>query len=132
MQCHMPDGIPGVARMRAAVLLDSAAGLVIAVLLYPFPAMRALLPTSAFVVSIILSIGVVSILLSAVSVVLSGRTAGLYLFGLRVDPQPGPAAGRWWGTAWTATALLSTFSARAIDAERGFAARVSALRVTWS
>lgn len=131
MSSREGESVPEHSRMRAAVAIDGVAGLVAAVLLYPFPAMRAVLPTGLFVVSIIAAIFFVSVLVAALSLAVTGRTAGLFLLGMSVSPSPGPGRAAAWALGWTATAVLIA-SDRAVDADRGVASALSGLRVTRS
>ncbi len=130
MTVATPDDRPvEVARMRAAALTDAVAGLLAAVLLYPFPIMRAALPLPVFVGSIFASAVAAAVLAAALQVLLRGRTIGMYLFGLRFAEEPRGARAVSWGVAWTAGALAGLAAPRILDPATGWAARAGGRRL---
>lgn len=113
---------PEIGRVRAAAVLDWVAGLLLAVLLYPFPVMRAALSLPAFVASILVSIVLIQVLLATVSLVVMGRSVGMHLFGLAFDEAPRPFRAVLWAFVWTIVVLPGLVSGRPLDPVRGWAA----------
>lgn len=118
-------------RVRSAALVDGAAAFLLAVLAFPFPIARALLPLPVFVASIIGVIAVVHVAYVAITLMLWGRTPGMYLLDLGVsDARPAfPDAVRFAAGAscafWPTVLRVET----AFDAEDGWPARFSGLSV---
>lgn len=75
-----------VTALRRAAVADFAAGLVLAVLAFPFPIVRASVPTLVFVISVLASIGMVHAVYVAATIALLGRTPGMYLFDVGFAP----------------------------------------------
>lgn len=119
------------ARVRGAALLDFAAAFVVGMIAFPFPFVRAVLPTLFFVGSILLTIVVAHIIYCALTLRILGRTPGMFLLDL--GPERGrPSWGRalLWGlgesVAFWPTALGVT---RVYDPETGTPARMSGIEI---
>ncbi len=123
---HAVSG-PETGRVRAAALLDSVAGLLLAVLLYPFPVMRAAFSVPVFVVSILVSVALIQVLLAATSLVIAGRTIGMHMFGLEFDEGPRPVRALLWAVVWTIALVPGLLSGRPFDPARGWAAGATGL-----
>ena len=118
------------ARYRSAVLLDFVCALLLAMLAYPFPIMRATLPLPVFVMTILASIVVVHVLYEAVVVTIWGRSPAMYLLDLGVEGgRPGVGAAMAWGAGVALAFWPTVFKSRLGDPENGLAARLSGLVV---
>ena len=84
-------------RIRLAIALDFVCGLVIAMLAFPFPIVRASVSVPSFVALVLGSIVAVHALYLMVAVSLLGRTPGMYLLDLGFDDgAPGLADSAKW------------------------------------
>jgi hypothetical protein len=109
-------------RVRIAWAIDAASGAVIAMLGFPFPFVRASVPTPLFVALILAAIVLVGYLYVTVVAKLLGRTPGMYLMDLGFEGG-GPSIGRAarWALGW-----LLGFGAHPTT---GLATRLSGLAV---
>lgn len=116
-------------RVRSAVRVDAVLALFAAMLLWPFPVMRATLPWSIHGPLILLFIWFVAWLYPVVCLMIWGRTLGMYLFDLGFSGADRPfrpaRVARWSaGFALVAVPLLTLGGAHP---ETGLAARFSGL-----
>ncbi|MCG2807575.1 MAG: hypothetical protein L6413_04805 [Coriobacteriia bacterium] len=118
-------------RARTASLIDFAAAFVAAVIAFPFPFARAVLPVPIFVDSILLSIIVVHVLYCWLTLGLLGRTPGMFLLDLGPGPKrPGLAAALLWALGSSLAFWPTVLGVRgAYDPETGPAARMSRIRI---
>lgn len=134
---YQPRGPAQARKVRTAAIIDLAAAAVVAMLLYPQPAVRqavsgAGMPIWVFVVSLLLSILVVLAAYEAVSLYFWKRSPGMYLLDLGVDAAARPTwvAAALWGVGWGLGAVPALFGVRAAyDPLRGLAVRMSGLKV---
>lgn len=84
-------------RYRLSAIVDFVAAALLAILAFPFPILRAVLPLPVFVASILLSVVVAHFLYLTATVMLWGRTPAMYLFdmGLSSGRASVLRAGRW-------------------------------------
>lgn len=116
-------------RVRFAQVIDALAALIVAVLLFPFPTVRASVALPVFVVSIIVAILVVYLLYLTIFLSVWGRTPGMYLMDLGIDPRPaGVAASVKWALAMLAGFVPGFFFSAVLDSSTGWAARFSRLK----
>lgn len=109
-------------RIRSAWAIDAVSGVVVAMLAFPFPVVRAAAPAAVFVLSILSSIIVIAWLYMSVMPRLFGRTPGMYLMDLGFEGGQPPLSRSWrWalGTLFTAGGTPDT----------GLASRMSGLVV---
>lgn len=78
----VPVGPADDIRARNAALFDFVAALLLAMLAFPFPVMRALLPVPVFVASILVTVVVAHVLYLSVFSLAWGRTPAMYLLDL--------------------------------------------------
>lgn len=117
------------AKARIAALIDFGAGLVAAVIAFPFPFARAALPVPVFVVSILLSIVVVHELYCALALTFLGRTPGMYLLDLGPDPRPRLGAAVAWALGASIAFWPTVFGVRSVfDPATGLSARLSGVQ----
>ncbi len=122
-------------RARVAALIDFGAGVIAAVIAFPFPFARATLPLLVFVASILLSIVVVHVAYVALTLRIFGRTPGMFLLDL--GPQSGPDQSRpslARSLAWALGASIAFWPtvfmvASAYDPRGGTAARMSGIEI---
>lgn len=123
-----PVGPAMASRARIAHVVDGAAAFVGAVLIFPFPFARVALPLPAFVVSIVAMILAVHLVYLAVSLVVWGRTPGMFLLDLGIAPRP---VGMWAALCWSSGSVAgfvpALFSVAVLDPVRGLPARWSGL-----
>jgi hypothetical protein len=105
-------GVPvsaGVSRndRRIQAAIDSGAALVLAVLAYPFPVMRAMLPLPVFVISILVVWQLVQVSYCALAAAVWGSTGGMYLRGLSLRTTDGGEATRGQRATWGALAGIA-------------------------
>lgn len=115
-------------RYRIASIIDFAASVVLAMLAFPFPIVRASVAPPVFVALILVAIVVVHVLYLSVTVSVWGRTPGMYLLELGMTSgRTSPARALAWGFG----AVLE-FVPRAVGipvggAVGGLASRISGL-----
>lgn len=119
-------------RRRKQTLLDMGVALLIVVMVWPFPVMRALLSPGGHVAAMLVAWAVTTVVYFAVSAAVWHRTIGMRAFGLRIDgldgAEPARSAATRWGIIAGATALW--FALAPISACRsGLAERVSATMI---
>jgi hypothetical protein len=113
-------------RARKASLVDSGLCVVVAMLAWPFPIARAMLPPLVNVVSILVWIGVVEVAYGTLVMARWGRGAGWYLFDLTSDSgRASFSAALRWGLGWAVASVGAVFSAKGVDPVGGLAARMS-------
>lgn len=123
-------------RVRGGALLDLLAATVAAMLLYPQPAARAAitgagLPIWVFLLSLLAAALVVFAVFLFGCALIWGRTPGMYLMDVGLDPAGRPAVGSalMWALGWLVAILPALFGARAVsDGETGLPARLSGLK----
>jgi hypothetical protein len=125
-----PTGPAEVRKVRAAVRTDAVAALAAAMLLWPFPVMRANVSWAVHVPLLVAFVWLTEWALPWVCLLLWGRTFGMYLFDLGLEGAPRPlravVASKWsLGTALVALPLLTLGQT---DATAGLPARLSGLR----
>ncbi|MDP2401027.1 MAG: hypothetical protein Q8M66_03530, partial [Actinomycetota bacterium] len=125
---YATGGAADFSRARLAQVLDAAAALAVAAIIFPFPFARAVLPVPAFVATIFLTVGLVHVLYLVAALLAWGRTPAMFLLDLGVSPHPvdWARALRW--SAGSALGLLPGLVSRApLDPERGMPARFAGL-----
>jgi hypothetical protein len=114
------------ARARKASLVDSGICILVAMLAWPFPIARAMLPPLVNVVSVLVWIGIVEIAYGTLVMARWGRGAGWYLFDLAAEGGRARfSAGLRWGLGWALVSAGAIFSASMVDPRTGLAARLS-------
>ncbi|MDP2182816.1 MAG: hypothetical protein Q8K99_09665 [Actinomycetota bacterium] len=117
-------------RVRSASAIDYAAAVVIGVIVFPFPIVRAYVPVWVFVVSILVVIGIAHALYVALTSVLLGRTPGMYLFDLGFDDErPGLFRALMWGFGSAVVFWPSLLVGGLAHPETGVLARSSGVHV---
>ncbi|MDZ4065035.1 MAG: hypothetical protein U1E22_10270 [Coriobacteriia bacterium] len=117
-------------RVRSASVVDYAAAVVIGVIIFPFPIVRAYVSVWVFVVSILVVIGVAHALYIGLTSVLLGRTPGMYLFDLGFGGErPGAYRAMMWGFGSAVVFWPSLIVSRFAHPERGIPAMMSGVRV---
>lgn len=117
-------------RVRFAHTIDAVVALIAAVLIFPFPTVRASVALPVFVGSIIVAILVIYLFYLTLFLSLWGRTPGMYFMDLGIDPRPaGVAASMKWALATLAGFVPGLFSGAVLDPVTGWAARFSRLKV---
>lgn len=115
-------------RIRYAQGIDAIAALIVAVLLFPFPTVRASVALPVFVASIIVTILVIYLLYLTLFLSVWGRTPGMYLMDLGIDPRPvGVVTSIKWALAMLAGFVPGFFSSAILDPATGWAASFSRL-----
>lgn len=122
-------GRPDPGRVRSAALVDAVAATVLAMIAFPFPIVRALVPVAVFVAGVLSSIVVVHVLFCALTLRFVGRTPGMFFLDL--GPEGGvPSLGRAfaWGLGASAAFWPTVFGAAgAYDPVSGIPARMSGI-----
>lgn len=115
-------------RARVAYFVDAIAAFAGALLIFPFPLVKAALPLPAFIVSIVATVVVVHVVYLVVCLVARGRTLGMFLLDLCVASRP---VGFWaalrWSSAVSVGFVPALFSVAVFDPVRGLPARWSGL-----
>ncbi len=117
-------------RVRNSAISDFAVAFLLAVLAFPFPVVRQLLPIPVFVASIVGTVVVTHVLYLSVFAMAWGRTPTMFLLELGLSEKRLGVAHAF---VWAATSslgfwpLLLGFAAG--DPETGLAARISDVRV---
>jgi len=113
-------------KVRIAHVTDGILGLIIAVLLFPFPTIRAAVSLPVFVASILVTIVVAHLLYLAISLRIWNRTPVMYFLDLGVDPRPvGVLSAAGWALASVIAFVPGFVSDGPIDPARGWPARLS-------
>lgn len=121
-------GAADLARVRIAHGVDGVIAILAAVLLLPFPTIRAAVPIPVFVGIILATIVFVHAIYLAVTVTLWGRTVGMYLFDLGIAQRPaGTASAMMWALASVVGFLPGLVLPRALDPLLGWPAKISGL-----
>lgn len=121
-------GAADLARVRIAHGVDCVIAILAAVLLLPFPTIRASVPIPVFVAIIIGTMVVVHFIYLAILVRLAGRTVGMYLFDLGISKRPtGTASASLWAIASVVGFLPGLIMPRALDPLLGWPAKISGL-----
>ena len=116
------------ARARKASLVDSGICVLVAMLAWPFPIARAMLPPLVNVISVLVWIFVVEVACGTLVMARWGRGAGWYLFDLAAEGGRTPfSAGLRWGFGWALASPTAVFSASVVDPRTGLAARMSGI-----
>lgn len=123
-------------RVRAGALIDLLAAAVVAMLLYPQPAVRAAitgagLPIWVFLLTLLAAVFAVFALLLIACVLTWGRTPGMYLMDVGLDPvgRPPFAKALMWAIGWLLAVMPALLGVAAVfDGETGLPARLSGLR----
>jgi len=115
-------------RTRTAALLDFASAMMIAVLAFPFPFVRASWGVAGLMLGMFGAIAVMHVVYLEAVITIWGRTPGMYLMdlGLSVDEIDATARLRW-SFGWALSALPSTVRPSLADPVTGTAARLSGL-----
>jgi hypothetical protein len=136
---YTPTGPAEPGRVRTAAAIDLAIGVLLAVLVWPFPVMRILttdltgsvaIGWVAHVALLLGFFGVMDVVYCSVSTVLLHRTAGMYLQDLGFADATALTWGRAmrWSLGWVAATLPAALGAQVpADGETGWAARLSRL-----
>ncbi len=125
-----PRGDADPLRTRRALAVDAALALVLAMLAWPFPVMRANLDLPAHVAALVAFSVFVQALYGAVCVRIWGRTPGLYLtdLGLTGAERPfGPVLSVRWGAGFALAVVAALGSFGTADPGSGLPARFSGL-----
>ncbi|MCL5887041.1 MAG: hypothetical protein M1617_01870 [Actinobacteria bacterium] len=121
-------GAADLARVRIAHGVDGVIAILAAVLLLPFPTIRAAVPIPVFVAIILATMVFVHALYLAISVTLWGRTVGMYLFDLGIAKRPvGTASAMIWAAASVVGFLPGIILPRTLDPILGWPAKISGL-----
>ena len=114
-------------RVRVAAMVDFFTAVVVAMLAFPFPIVRASVPTLVFVISILVSITFIHFLYLTITTPLFARTPGMYLMDLGFEGG-GPLVSRSW--RWALGSVVTfwpTVILGAPDVEKGLPVRMSGL-----
>lgn len=117
-------------RVRTAGLWDAVGALVLALLAWPFPVMRAVLPLWLHIPLVLFATLAVDFGVRAVSVSMWGRTPAMYFLdlGLSGRKEKGVARSLRWAGGWTLALVPTLFGARAlVHPTHGLPARLSGL-----
>ncbi len=115
-------------RTRVAALLDFASAMLIAVLAFPFPFVRASWGVTGLMLGMFGAIAVMHVVYLEAVVTLWGRTPGMYLMDLGLDTDEIDATVRLrWSFGWALSALPSVAKPALADPVTGTAARLSGL-----
>ncbi|MHB9004119.1 MAG: RDD family protein [Coriobacteriia bacterium] len=117
-------------RYRAASIIDFAAAALLAMLVFPFPVVRATVATPVFVVLIIAAIVVAHIVYLSVVLSVWGRTPGMYLLDLGIaGGRIPPVRALAWGFGAVLEFLPRVAGVRPRGANGGLASRISGLEL---
>ncbi len=121
-------GLADLAKVRIAHGVDGVIAILAAVLLLPFPTIRAAVPIPVFVAIIIGTIIFVHALYLAFLIKLTGRTVGMYLFDLGIAKRPaGVGSALLWAITSVVGFLPGLIWPRVLDPLLGWPARISGL-----
>lgn len=129
-------GIASPSRVRASALIDLLAATIVAMLLYPQPAVRAVitgagLPIWVFLLTLLAAALAVFALFLLACALIWGRTPGMYLMDVGLDPAGRPpfVKALMWAIGWLVAVLPALLGVAAVfDGETGLPARLSGLR----
>jgi hypothetical protein len=108
--------------------IDAALGIVAAMLVFPFPLVRYLFGVQVLVIGTLVAIVVGWWAVRFVSLLVWGRTPGMYFLDLGLEGaarSAGPAAG--WALGWTIAWLPGLLFRGLVDPDAGLPARMSGL-----
>jgi hypothetical protein len=123
---------PSARQRRIQSAIDSGAALVLAMLAWPFPLARAMLPVAVNIASIIVFWQVIQVLYFVVTVGVWRQTGGMRLQGLTLRDRDGQEPPRGQRVMWAAIAGVLTWAQVAAPAGEGnptLAERVAKVRV---
>ena len=125
-------GRPTRRQHQVQAALDSAAALVLAMLAWPFPLARALLPVPVNVVCVIVFWQLVQVLYCAITAGVWGQTGGMRLQGLGLFAEDGESPGRTarakWGALAGAVALKQALFPSSVETP-SFAERIAGVHL---
>jgi len=116
---HPVGAAPAAAARRSQSAIDCGAALVLAMLAWPFPLARAVLPPAAHVVSVLIFWYAVQIAYFTVTMALWGATAGTRLLGLVVVTPEGLTPGRRQRVLWGALSGVTAFARVVVPTRTG-------------
>jgi hypothetical protein len=128
---YQTTGAADPAKVRLAGWLDGVAALVLTMIAWPFPVLRAAVPWSVHAPLVLVAILAADAGLRFASLLVWGRTPFMYLLDLGLEGGPprihAKAAVRW-SLGWTLSLVPSLLGARSLaDPMSGLAARFSGL-----
>ncbi|MDA3935440.1 MAG: hypothetical protein PF636_01055 [Actinomycetota bacterium] len=113
---------------RIAALIDFGSAMMIAVLAFPFPIVRASFGVAGLMLGMLATVAVMHVVYLEAVVTIWGRTPGMYLMDLGLDPDSIDSTARLrWSFGWALSALPSLAKLSLADPDSGTAAKLSGL-----
>lgn len=126
----VPVGPADSARARNSAVFDFVAAFLLAVLAFPFPVMRALLPLPVFVASILATVVVAHVLYLSLFALAWGRTPAMYLLDLGLSERRLPFSRAFvWASASSLGFWPQVFGLSSGDPALGLATRLTGVKV---